>query len=1328
MAKGFEGEVVETIKWCQERKEPPLVWMNEVAKCVARAGLDLPSVELGEVLVSLLCFSNNHPSLWKLMDYALYVRFLSPLHIFCLLTSRVIPHRYTQPEAYRLYLELLSQHTISSDLSVAEACEERIVESVDVALQLSQTYGIHIFGVGHALVLSFSCIIISLIDSILEDWGLHIESGVRENEVLGDLQNMDVDSKRKQINLRNEHLDQIRRTNSFMALEVLGKLSESRQAKVLLRLVHLNIAEKFEEILQKLHFLEAHKQASPETNFAHHLVVRLSVNIQRALHLEYHLRNHEFSGMLIDGGSCKSSFCCNTEGGPSGCWVSFDIYMENVMDGKQLPVTSAIYILKETINTLQVYNRASWQETFLELWLSALRLVQRERDPLEGPVPHLEARLSVLLSIVPLAITCVLEDEAKTCTSFPGGKTSASVETGCGPGIVNHMSRKQGLISSLQLLGHFTGLLHPPAAVVGAANSAAVRSAHFIANSKKTKDGLHQRSCSGTYVQAVNSLQFAEGNMRHLIVEACIARNLMDTSAYLWPGYVSPSLVTSVLDTLSVQSSPWTTFMDGASLTGSLVNALVATPASSIAEVEKMYHTALNGLEDEKAAAAKILCGASLCCGWNIQEHVVHFVVRLLSPPPPPDFIGPQSHLVGYMPMLKAVLLGASSVDIVHILSLHGLIPEVAASLMPLCEVFGSLVPPSIQRSNISDESSIYVVFSSAFLFLLRLWKFYSAPLEHCIRGRGAMGHELTLEYLLMLRNRQIVSHTSDAPCEMSNGLGALAPTSDHPIYIDSYPKLRAWYCLNKSCVASTLSGLCSGSPIHEIATKILNMIYCKWNMNGTMSADSSTLSTNSINGHPASIGESSCWMPFLSAWEILEAIPLVLEEMLASCAYGRLSSRDLTTGLRDLVDFLPASIASIISYFSAEVTRGIWKPVSMNGVDWPSPAANLAAVESDIKEILVAAGVDLPSCSLETSDAMLPLPMAALVSLTITFKLDKSLEYIVAVAGPALENCASGCPWPSMPIMSSLWAQKIRRWHHFIIFSSSRSIFRHNREAVGQLLRNCFISFLGSLPSAAPSSTTLSSVNRLLGTVICSNNSGTSIAPGFLYLRSCRSIHDVQYVNDIIVRLVSEYTCKLANRWASTCASQLKSSQSSLAFATTKAKEVAALGASLLCVAGGLQRVQELYLETIPTRLLSTRTEKHGQLSEISYMLEGYAMAYLLVLSGSLVWSAGSKPTPWVLSRRGRVFEVHLKFVAGVLEGNIRLGCHPATWKSYVCSLVGLVVRFSPGWIQEVKLETLKKLANGLRGWHEYELAISLLERGGPAAIGSLTELLHLV
>lgn len=57
--------------------------------------------------------------------------------------------------------------------------------------------------------------------------------------------------------------------------------------------------------------------------------------------------------------------------------------------------------------------------------------------------------------------------------------------------------------------------------------------------------------------------------------------------------------------------------------------------------------------------------------------------------------------------------------------------------------------------------------------------------------------------------------------------------------------------------------------------------------------------------------------------------------------------------------------MATIVSYFSAEVTRGVWKPAFMNGTDWPSPAANLAIVEQQIKKILAATGVDVPSLAI---------------------------------------------------------------------------------------------------------------------------------------------------------------------------------------------------------------------------------------------------------------------------------------------------------------------------------------------------------------------------
>uniref|UniRef100_A0A0A0KG85 Secreted protein n=1 Tax=Cucumis sativus TaxID=3659 RepID=A0A0A0KG85_CUCSA len=74
----------------------------------------------------------------------------------------------------------------------------------------------------------------------------------------------------------------------------------------------------------------------------------------------------------------------------------------------------------------------------------------------------------------------------------------------------------------------------------------------------------------------------AAGNMRHLIVEACISRNLLDTSVYFWPGYVN-ALSSQVPHSASNQVVGWSSFMKGSPLTPSMVNALVATPASRYA-------------------------------------------------------------------------------------------------------------------------------------------------------------------------------------------------------------------------------------------------------------------------------------------------------------------------------------------------------------------------------------------------------------------------------------------------------------------------------------------------------------------------------------------------------------------------------------------------------------------------------------------------------------------------------------------------------------------------------------------------------------------------
>jgi len=76
-----------------------------------------------------------------------------------------------------------------------------------------------------------------------------------------------------------------------------------------------------------------------------------------------------------------------------------------------------------------------------------------------------------------------------------------------------------------------------------------------------------------------NISSFSAGNMRHLIVEACISRNLLDTSAYLWPGYVNGH-INKIPQCMPAQVPGWSSFLKGAALTSGMVNALVSSPAT----------------------------------------------------------------------------------------------------------------------------------------------------------------------------------------------------------------------------------------------------------------------------------------------------------------------------------------------------------------------------------------------------------------------------------------------------------------------------------------------------------------------------------------------------------------------------------------------------------------------------------------------------------------------------------------------------------------------------------------------------------------------------
>ncbi|KAK7855839.1 mediator of rna polymerase ii transcription subunit 33a [Quercus suber] len=1010
----------------------------------------------------------------------------------------VIPSRHSRPAAYRLYLELLRRHAFTLKYQINGPNYHKVMKSIDAVLQLSQGYGMPVSEPGILVVEFIFSIVWQLLDATLDDEGLLELTSDKKSKWIIKSQEMEIDRNDSFDEKRAELQERLQNLNTVMAIELIGEFLQNKVTARILYLARRNMSSHWLDFIQRLQLLQANSSAlrnsktlTPES------LQQLTSDARIVLSRECKTSSlQKFHAVMAFGSLYSSAGLCQGAS-RSALWLPLDLLLEDAMDGYQVNATCGIEIITGLIKTLQAINGTTWHDTFLGLWIAALRLVQRERDPIEGPMPRLDTRLCILLSVTTLVVADLIEEEE-----------SAPVdETECGS--TNHWKEKKvtgkcrnDLVSSLQILGDYQGLLTPPQSIVSAANQAAAKAMLFVS-------GINVGSA---YFECINFYtNISAGNLRHLIVEACVARNLLDTSAYYWPGYVN-GCINQIPHALPAQAPSWSSFMKGAPLTPVLINALVSTPATSLAELEKIFEVAVNGSDDEKICAATILCGASLIRGWNIQEHTVHFITRLLSPPVPPGYSGSDSHLIGYAPMLNVIIVGITSVDCVQIFSLHGLVPQLACSLMPICEVFGSCVPNVPWTLTNGEEISAHAVFSNAFILLLKLWRFNHPPLEHGVGDVPTVVSQRTPEYLLLLRNSHLVSSGNVNKNRNRKRLSAVASlSSPQPIFVDSFPKLKAWYRQHQACIASTLSGLVHGTPVHQIVDGLLNMMFRKI-IRGNQSLTSLFFGTGN---------EDTSLRPKLPAWDVLEAVPFVVDAALTACAHGKLSPRELATGLKDLADFLPASLATIVSYFSSEVTRGIWKPVFMNGTDWPSPAANLSNVEEQIKKILATTGVDVPSLAAGgSSPSTLPLPLAAFVSLTITYKIDRASERFLNLAGPALESLAAGCPWPCMPIVASLWTQKAKRWSDFLVFSASRTVFLHSSDAVVQLLKSCFTATLGLNDAPISSS---GGVGELLGHGFGSHFSGgiSPVAPGILYLRVFRSIRDIVFVTEEIISLL---------------------------------------------------------------------------------------------------------------------------------------------------------------------------------------------------------------
>lgn len=225
-----------------------------------------------------------------------------------------------------------------------------------------------------------------------------------------------------------------------------------------------------------------------------------------------------------------------------------------------------------------------------------------------------------------------------------------------------------------------------------------------------------------------------------------------------------------------------------------------------------------------------------------------------------------------------------------------------AGALMPICEAFGSGIPNITWTLPNGEVISSHAVFSTAFILLLRLWRFDHPPLDYVLGDVPPVGPQSSPEYLLLVRNCRLECFGKSPKDRMARRrFSKVIDISVDPIFMDSFPRLKQWYRQHQECMASILSELKTGSPVHHIVDSLLSMMFKKTNKGGsqslTPSSGSSSLSTSGVD-------DSSDQLK-IPAWDILEAAPFVLDAALTACAHGSLSPRELATGFSILLNLL---------------------------------------------------------------------------------------------------------------------------------------------------------------------------------------------------------------------------------------------------------------------------------------------------------------------------------------------------------------------------------------------------------------------------------------
>eukprot|EP00850_Spirogloea_muscicola_P002436 SM000009S23565 [mRNA] locus=s9:764498:771082:- [translate_table: standard] len=1084
----------------------------------------------------------------------------------------------------------------------------------------------------------------------------------------------------------------MRHQNGAAAIRAVTRLLQDKRSAMMLALSCRHLPGQWEKLAAQIRLLEAFAQQEEVLPATADAVASLAASLPPPRTDVAQTKVMRVLGTAGGGRSWPYNSGWSL-GGSSEAWLPLDLILEDAVEGLRTYMRPNP-VLGETLCMLAALEGVTWQDTFLALWLTMLRAMTRGRA--EIPAPRIECRLSMVLVVAPMVVAYIIEGDSPA--ERPGARAAEDAA-------VAREAMREAVASSLDLLANFPGLLYPPSSAQGVADQvAALVTAQEVVDQK--------------------------GTMQDLLIAECSKRGLLPLRRTL------PNPPSSV---------SWLNFLQGAPLVDPLRASILATPAQSNAELDHLYEVAVGGADEERKAATSALLGASLLRAWHLQERAAQLSVQLLCTHAATHGATSCSQLASTTPTLLAVLSLLAKPDTLRLLSLHAHLPALAAALLPICEVFGSL--PSAIPLRIGPHSSpaSFTIFSLALLLLERLQDYVASSVPRNPRSEPAscMGDSSGRLVDQSARRTSLQDYLSSWNALQGN---------EEPLSLDQFPTVANLYSQQQASAAVP-------ATISSVVDKLISMVFRE-----VMRSRGNDL---------ASTDERST----LTGWEVVHATPAVTEAVLAAVAHNHLTSSDAIKGLKDLVEFVPASIVPLANFLAAESMRGCWRVAAMNGSEWPTPASNLTAVEAEIQAALTDTGVDTPphlSGVLSGSGTLQPLPLAMFVSLTITFKSEMA-EAILAVAGPRLIRAAAACPFPR-PISQALWSMKLPRWHRNIVTTAAALAVASSHVTMSQLLATCFVAALPNSPrtSAAllvppsPTIITMPASPRHIaqaarvrlgmlagaGVALCTGGGAGALLghggrsrnalpapawvagppmsaqaqvtePGALFLRACAYVQDPAFLCDEVLRQVAMAVAAAAAppEQAKAAASssgdlQLRCRSSAMCVRIAVSGYAAGLGAALLYIAGRAPLTRHLLVAVLPAWLLV----RAGATRRTS-PLEAYALARLAVISGMTTWGPGGSELATAASDRAEALELHLAQVLDDAEGCGAV-TGDAVHRAYLTALVATVMTVAPQWLGTVTAATLARLATCLHRWCAVPLALEALTLAGPHALEAAIEL----